>query len=434
MKKQYFWPGVCAFWAVMFLSWEISPATAFEPGKTYDGTNYQEIEEMLVPSLLNWVKKGEFILPTAELNFEWRQGDAYRNAGKENEGKFDIDDKGMLVWKKDGSLVKNYYGNPFPTIDPGEPHVAAKIMENNAAVQYRMAASYGYARVEWIGKSGLERDLQMGVKYLYYQNNQKPPANQNMYLKQLMTFVIKPFALRGLIQSTNFYISDRTDVSFAYMPMLRRIRRVSAASRSDPFAGSDFCTDDSSGWAGKNASFNWKLLGEGTYLMPFNSPNITEYMKELPDGSLSRVLVETKIGHAEANWQGAAWAPVSFVWTPRQVWIIQGEPKDPYYNYGLQNFYLDKEANNIFFKEIYDKSGQYWKTVTTSWNCQMTKSGRDRNGALPSCYIAIDDKTHHASLGEVNQPAGWLLSATNMPMEVLGPQDYTWAAILQMSK
>ena len=112
----------------MFLSWEISPATAFEPGKTYDGTNYQEIEEMLVPSLLNWVKKGEFILPTAELNFEWRQGDAYRNAGKENEGKFDIDDKGMLVWKKDGSLVKNYYGNPFPTIDPGEPNAGAKVI------------------------------------------------------------------------------------------------------------------------------------------------------------------------------------------------------------------------------------------------------------------------------------------------------------------
>jgi len=58
------------------------------------------------------------------------------------------------------------------------------------------------------------------------------------------------------------YDDTRDDIAFAYIPMLRRVRRVSAAVRSDPFLGSDFCTDDTDGFFGKNQAMKWKFIGK----------------------------------------------------------------------------------------------------------------------------------------------------------------------------
>ena len=55
----------------------------------------------------------------------------------------------------------------------------------------------------------------------------------------------------------------------AYIPAIRRARRMSPANRSDAFVGSDLCVDDAWGYAGKVNNFEWKVLRKEQQLVPF---------------------------------------------------------------------------------------------------------------------------------------------------------------------
>src|SRR6185369_16263217 len=52
-----------------------------------------------------------------------------------------------------------------------------------------------------------------------------------------------------------------TDLSWAYVPALRRIRAVSPANRSDGFLGSDQSQDDGFFFDGKPEDFEWRVVG-----------------------------------------------------------------------------------------------------------------------------------------------------------------------------
>ena len=86
-----------------------------------------------------------------------------------------------------------------------------------------------------------------------------------------MIFVVEPYDLRGTTTMLWIYNEDRLDSGFAYVPMLRRIRRIAPSSRSDPFLGADGSPDDAYGWAGKNQTMDWKRIGEGTVLGCFTT-------------------------------------------------------------------------------------------------------------------------------------------------------------------
>lgn len=267
------------------------PAQALSLGKTYDSSNYQEIEKLLIPQVLNWVKKGQFVIGAKELEFEPKFDSVFNEASKKNEGQFDIDPDGVLVDKATGKTARYYHGFPFPNINPKDPKAAEKIMENVNATRYRVSAHKSAMTLNWIGQGGVERQALVQGMYFYYVNRYRGPIpNPANMLGQQLIFVGAPFDLRGTVQMAFIYNDVRPDTSFAYIPALRRVRRVSAATRSDPFLGSDLCVDDLAGWGGKNQTMNWKLLGEGTYLMPFTSEKAFK-LKDLPDKSFVREAV-----------------------------------------------------------------------------------------------------------------------------------------------
>jgi hypothetical protein len=106
-------------------------------------------------------------------------------------------------------------------------------------------------------------------------------------------------------------------------------------------------------------------------------------------------------------------------------------PKDPYYNYGRQLFYVDQENFSVWFKEIYDHSDQYWKAAYVIDSFQVAvPSGRNSVG-LSDGYYAIDDKTHHATNSDVLRgPTEYLY----LPVSVLGPKNFNTSSLLQLSK
>jgi hypothetical protein len=78
------------------------------------------------------------------------------------------------------------------------------------------------------------------------------------------------------------------------------------------------------------------------------------------------------------------------------VILIEGIAKDPYYNYGRQIIWFDPAMRVPKFKVIYDRAGDYWKTMIISAGAYVAD---DKTYHQPGLDIqdVIDDRTRHAS-------------------------------------
>ncbi len=215
----------------------IRPAQAGEPvvGKTYDKSNYQEIDEYLIKPLKIYLEGKEFIITVSRLDYEPKQYQPYKELSAKNEGKYAFDSDGMLIEKSTGKIPDYVEGNPFPVINPKHPQVAQQLMENFAfSARYRTGSGSQAAEGNWVGQGGLERSIVSSGAYLYYQNRigtQGRIENPNNFLQLTVTGVFEPYDLRGTTSMSWTYNDNREDSALAYIPMLRRVRRTSAPAR-----------------------------------------------------------------------------------------------------------------------------------------------------------------------------------------------------------
>ena len=106
------------------------------------------------------------------------------------------------------------------------------------------------------------------------------------------------------------------------------------------------------------------------------------------------------MGWEDETWSGAPWAYVNAVWVPREMWILKAVPKDPYYAYGMLEFYVDKLSGLPIYDRKYNRAGEYWKTViyqpcmTLIPDPKYTSTAHAFNVTGP--LTVVDDKTHHA--------------------------------------
>jgi hypothetical protein len=225
--------------------------------------------------------------------------------------------------------------------------------------------------------------------------------NRDKLERQLIIAVTSPFDVAGTTVMLWRYLGDRQDTNFSYVPAIRRLRRVSAANRSDPFVGSDGATDDFMGYDGKIPVFQWKLLKKQVGLLPFPSTKPETLVKtEKGEYRTTKQVTPVKYGFQTEGWQGAPWCAVSFVWVKRPVFVIEMEPEDRYYNYGTQYLWVDAETFWPIWKVIQDRSGRYWKTMFISQAGFQTADEKMR-AMLCSSMQCIDDKTDHATYVEI---------------------------------
>jgi hypothetical protein len=227
------------------------------------------------------------------------------------------------------------------------------------------------------------------------------------------------------------YRDAKEDVVFAYLPMLRRVRRTSAAARSDPYMGSDTTSDDSYCYCGKVSAMVWKLTGEGTFFSPLaHTHEIIE--KQNPDGSFHRTKFEFRPAYEIEGYQGVPFISPDISWVLRPCWIMQMEPKDEYYNYGKQILYCDKDGYNFYAKVIYNRSGEYWKTMLYAGSFSKAETGdRDWLGNGQGHWW-FDEKTYHGTEAIVSDVGSW--GPYDPPLSMLNPSLFTTSNLLQLSK
>jgi len=401
--------ALCAVFAATsaMAGWKEDQAAMFakipvQPGDTIDTTNWEKVKDLLPSSIVDWVKKGDFVLKIAEFQWDYNTDEAWRQQSASNAGKYTIGKDGEVIDKTTNGNPAFVSGEPYPEIDwKNDPQAGAKLIHNIVAKGSRTGTFSTTYDVDWIGRSGFERDYVGHWMLNYYWNRPGGEiSNPQGFLVNEFIKVKQPYDLAGILQLTQRYINERADQSYSYLPAIRRVKKVSGSNRSSPFLGSDFVNDDAYGFYGKPESMEWKIVDQKIVLLPLTewaAKGPAKFTKQL-DGSwkapsnLNSPILGWEL--QKDGWTGAPWAPVNAVYVPRMMYVVEAKAKDKYYNYGDMTFYIDPVAG-FTYKVINDRAGSYWKTMMVSyvpaaWDGKLTVC----SGTF---YAIIDDKSDHAS-------------------------------------
>ncbi|MGV8075033.1 MAG: DUF1329 domain-containing protein [Syntrophobacteraceae bacterium] len=375
-----------------------------KPGDTIDSSNYQKVNDVLPPSIVEWIKNGDLSIKIGELKYDFTQDQEYLDASAKNEGKYVLDDNKSIIDKATGNIPTFIYGNPYPNIDKSwkdDPDAGVKIQHNCHVRNARKSSGVVDYQIHWVNKTAMERSLVAWFKVYYYYNRLDGEQRNPLGMNYLELYKVKePADLNGMMTLSKRYLDQRTDEYFAYVPAIRRVKKMSGAARSDPFAGSDFVLDDTNGWEGKNETMKWKILEQKIILMPMQENTVDSPFQGVkqPNGAWA---IDKTNRTVQTAWEagvtkGAAYMPVNVVWVPRLMYLIEGMPLDRFYNYGRQILYTDLQGGNMF-KIAYDKALKYWKTLITVPVCAEWGEPKKRTIVSRSWFGIVDDKTQHSS-------------------------------------
>jgi len=379
------------------------------PGDVIDSSNWQKLEGLVPDSVLNWVKKGDFILGIGELNYDFSANhpDFALEAMQTNVGKYGLDEEGGIVDLKTGEMPEYIIGHPFPEIDPKDPGAAVKIMHNSRYMQYIPGDIRFPFHIAWVGRGGYERE--MGALGIQAAMDGWPGArergNSDRMEKLFIVLVTSPYDVQGTAVMTWRYLDGKKpDDSFGYVPAIRRVRRMSPANRSDSFVGSDITMDDANGYDGKITAFEWKLLGKQEAILPFYDSNpVRVVQNEEGEWQTTRDSKDIVYGYRKDGWQGAPWAPTNSTWVKRPVYIMEMKSKDKYYNYGTCHMWIDAETYMAIYKVIHDRSGVYWRTFVKADSGCMSKDKETKFLTIAQ-EMMVCDRTDHATVHEAIGP------------------------------
>jgi hypothetical protein len=401
--------GICLLTVLLVVCRAPVASCDVSPGDVIDKSNWQKLEGLVPDPLLNWVKKGDWIIGIEELNYDPHayQPDFALDGIKTNAGKYALGADEGIVDSETGKPPEYIIGIPFPGVDPNDQGAAVKMMHNNHYMQYLSADLRFSFGLIWMGRRGYEREV--GAVWMQAAMDGWPGVrdrkNPNRMEKYAIALVQKPFDVKGTaIMTWRYLAAEKYDDSFGYIPAVRRVRRMSPANRSDAFVGSDLCIDDANGYDGKVAAFEWKLLGQQEAIVPFYDPDPVRIVQdENGEWSTTSDVKELIWGYRKEGWQGAPWAPTNMTWVKRPVHIMEVKPKDPYYNYGTHYMWIDAETYACNYKVIHDRSGAYWKTFVKGDSGLIDKDKTFRLLTV-AIQLIVDDRSEHSTVIEDFSP------------------------------
>ena len=178
----------------------------------------------------------------------------------------------------------------------------------------------------------------------YRMNNGKGFA-KNTNFREYTGFT-SPFDIAG----TAFLILRYDDVmkaddSWAYIPSLRRVRRISVEVKSDSLLGTDHTLEDFYGFNGRPMEHTWEYVGTANLLAVIRSKH-TDTVFYGPNG----------------------WAPKDD-WALRKVDVLRMYPGRANHPYSTKFIYMDRQSTEALYANAFDKAGELWKIwqIQKSW-------------------------------------------------------------------
>jgi len=381
------------------------PAGAQEDQKpwTLDANNFQLAQELLPEVALNRVKNGEYtfnVVPVDPDKFKQLYSEKFWAASQANEGKFDLDPATCgLKDKATGKIPDFYFGFPFPNIDPKDPQAACKMAWNFESANQMGNGQGATFTLNGIDSTGEFKRIKTWLHLNSYLGRSAGPIDNPEGLRSVaMSSVLEPQdvdGVGGLTKRINDWTSQ--DKAWFFVPSTRRVRRVNAATRSDPVAGLDIFADDLNCYGGKVEYYKWKLIGEGKVLAPVLSPEPLK-QKWINDHRAEVEIPYFKGAYETPGAKGAPWLVVeNLKMVPRPVWILEGQSEDPYYNFGKVIMYMDKDMYRIWWKLVHNRAGEYFYNAMCAYHFSNNDKG-DLSVVTPNMVVGVNDKTNRACL------------------------------------
>jgi hypothetical protein len=256
-----------------------------------------------------------------------------------------------------GTLLENYVaGLPFPQIT--EPDAGAKVLQN---VFYRFAplrawsGPYFTSNIDRFGNAFDQLVYSHNTRLAFVSDPVQPhtvPDNAGFYYSSRQE-VVEPETAKYVTQMTNYYVDQtRPEASWSFIPSLRRVLRLSTASRCSSTIGTDIYREDlRGGFYGGNYRFAVKLVAH------------------------KKLLAATNFTRLKGAWptseEAKAWGFYNYVaqppdaeWEVRDVYVIELMPVPELqagYCYQPKRIYADGEMFCPLGTENYDPGGKLWK-------------------------------------------------------------------------
>lgn len=191
---------------------------------------------------------------------------------------------------------------------------------------------------------------------------------RNTEFRELTDFN-SPFDISG----TGFLVlrhqdAEDADDSWAYVPSLRRVRRISVEVKSDSLLGTDHTLEDFYCFAGRVPEHEWKYIGK------------------------VRMLAVARSRTPETVYYGPnGWTPKDD-WELRTVNVYQQIPKSSSHPYSSKFIMTDNQNSESYYCNAFDRKGELWKvwSLTKVWTEDPQYSGETPKGIQMSSFQSIN--------------------------------------------
>ena len=129
----------------------------------------------------------------------------------------------------------------------------------------------------------------------------------------------------------------KSDDSWAYIPSLRRVRRISVEVKSDSLLGTDHTLEDFYCFSGRPLEHKWEYVGAKDILAVARSRNADTVFYG-PNGLI----------------------PLDD-WALRTTDVVKMVPNRESHPYSQKFLYIDRQSGECYYANAFDKSGQLWK-------------------------------------------------------------------------
>ncbi len=384
---------------IFLLQGYLSPPAALSE-TLVNKSNWKEVEGFLPDQIIEWIKNGEWIIHTADSLAYAPDGGLlsltqpfFKETSKTNNGKFGVNNEGLLIDIKTDKPPAHIVGIPFPAIDPDDSQAGIKAIYN----KYFYPLSFGNklfdTSIITLGMSGIEKEMQVQLREFCITGlpSLKNTKNKKYIEKYSIAHIKKPFDMAGTAVMKWRYLNHRRDLDYVYIPAMHKVRRMSPTNNLD-----DLLRDD-----GKVSDYKWTLIGSAVTYVPFHSQEPIEMIPGDKRGEWkTNTKTGIKFGYTTKDWKGAPWCPLNPVWVKRKVLIIDAKSKNPGIKHGEQHIWIDAETFLPVYKFVKDQSQNPWK-ITILIGAYLANADRSFESVVATSQIVIDLKLKNSTIVNV---------------------------------
>ncbi|MGB4062500.1 MAG: DUF1329 domain-containing protein [Azonexus sp.] len=287
-------------------------------------------------------------------------------------------------------------GQPFPNIDLKDPQAAEKVMWNWHLGQLTADLSHVpfWTQVLVDGAKGVHAEptaeftryaMKGRLAGASVEGDGTERGRQLLYFKS-------PSDMKGLGTFTIFYDSAKVNDVWAYIPAVRRVRRLSGGAWMDPVGSSDQLQDDLEIFNARPCWYpGYKLLGKRWVLAVANSKHPL-WNKNGKDFADKYPVLENK---------APFWNMNNDRFEPREVYVVEATTP-PEHPYSKKVVYVDSKYPRVYYGEAYNRKGEFWKFM--EWHSYPAKADDGYAEARSAGGAVIDFQRNHGTVFLVDTP------------------------------